>query len=108
MTVSATFSLPREMAADLERRFFWWEQVGTAPRSDVRILAQAMRYASFAEVRRLETAPGVAALAAVMLSSEPGWLDERSWEFWRGRLMRATGQVIPNEAPRRSIDVDLV
>ena len=97
-------SLPAELAAELGKKFFWWEPVGEAPRSQARILAQAMSFASFEDVRRLEQALGSDRLADAMVTAEPGWIDERSWEFWRGRLMRATGRVIPDAPPRRSFD----
>jgi hypothetical protein len=96
--------LPADLASELERKFFWWEHVGTEPRSHARILAQAMDLASFGEVRRLEGTLGPQRLVEAMLSAEPGWISERSWEFWRGRLMRATGQPIPDAPPRRSFD----
>lgn len=58
----------------------------------------------FEEIRRLEQVIGCDRLAEVILGAEPGWIDERSWEFWRGRLTRATGRRIPDEAPVRSFD----
>jgi len=45
---------------------------------------------------------GPARLADVMRHAQPGWLSDRSWELWRGRLSLATGQAIPEEPPRRS------
>lgn len=96
-------SLPPDLASDLERKYFWWEPVGTQPRSDARILAQAMDLASFADVRMLEAALGPARLSEAMLRAEPGWFSERSWEFWRGRLTAATGRVLPEDPPRRSL-----
>jgi hypothetical protein len=100
----STAALPTDFAAELERKYFWWEHVGIGPRSHARILAQAMEFAPFDEVRRLETALGPQRLADAMLRAEPGWISDRSWEFWRGRLMRATGQPIPDAPPRRSFD----
>jgi hypothetical protein len=100
----STAALPADFAAELERKYFWWEHVGIGPRSHARILAQAMEFAPFDEVRRLETALGPQRLVEAMLSAEPGWISDRSWEFWRGRLMRATGQPIPDAPPRRSFD----
>lgn len=96
--------VPADVSAELEQRFFWWEPVGTAPRSRARIVAQAMALASFADVLRLEAVLGPDRLADLMLAAEPGWIDDRSWEFWRGRLSRATGRAIPEEPPRRSLD----
>jgi len=92
--------------SELERKFFWWEPVGSQPRSETRILAQAMSLASFEDVRRLETVLGPHRLADVMLRAEPGWISERSWEFWRGRLQLATGTAIPETPPRRSFDAE--
>ena len=50
----ATHDVPNELISKLERRFFWWEAVGMQPRSDVRIIVQAMRFAGFADVRQIE------------------------------------------------------
>jgi hypothetical protein len=104
----AAHSLPVDLAAELERKYFWWEPVGSTPRSDLRILAQAMNLASFEDVLRLETALGPCHLTEAMLKAEPGWIDERSWDFWRGRLALATGKAIPDIPPRRIFDGPLV
>jgi hypothetical protein len=103
MDGSIARDLPVEFAFELERKYFWWEPVG-GPRSDARILAQAMDLASFADVRRLEETIGPHRLTEAMLSAEPGWISERSWEFWRGRLSRATGREVPGTPPRRTFD----
>jgi hypothetical protein len=97
-------SLPPDLATELESRFFWWEPVGLQPRSHARILAQAMNLASFDDARRLEKTLGPYRLTEAMLKAEPGWISERSWEFWRGRLALATGQAMPDAPPRRSFD----
>ena len=106
MTETATHDLPADLASELERKFFWWEHVGTEPRSHARILAQAMNFASFADVRHLERTLGPVRLAEAMRAAEPGWFSERSWEFWRGRLQLATGRAIAELPPRRSFDDD--
>lgn len=108
MQTSPTLSLPEGFLSELERRFFWWEPVGSQPRSDNRILAQAMSMAGFDEVLRLEQVVGYDRLAEVMLGAAPGWIDERSWEFWRGRLTRATGRRIPDDVPVRLFDAGSV
>jgi hypothetical protein len=102
MNASDSCELPPGLAAELEHQYFWWEPVGTVPRTPDRILAQAMDLASFDEVRRLEKLLGPHRLRAAMLAAEPGWISARSWEFWRGRLSRATGQPIPVKPPQRS------
>jgi hypothetical protein len=108
MEKSPTCGCPPEFLSELESRYFWWEPVGSELRSPARIIAQAMNFASFADVRRLEQTVGRDRLADVMLNAGPGWIDERSWEFWRGRLMRGTALKIPETAPRRLFDVEPV
>ena len=104
MEFSSTRSPSAEFLSELEQKFFWWEPVGLQPRSEARILAQAMSMAGFEEMRRLEQVIGCDRLADLMFGAEPGWIDDRSWEFWRGRLTRATGRRIPDEAPARVLD----
>jgi hypothetical protein len=108
MESSPAQSLPKEYLSELERKFFWWEPVGSQPRSDARIVAQAMSMAGFEDVRRLEQLIGYERLAETMLQAGPGWIDERSWEFWRGRLMEASGCRIPDAAPVRVFDAGSV
>jgi len=102
MNAPAAQRLPADFASELERKFFWWP--APEPRSDDRILAQAMDLAPFDVVRRLETKVGPQRLVEVMRNAQPGWISERSWEFWRGRLARATGAQIHDAPPRRSFD----
>ena len=104
MEASPAYSVSKEFLSELEQKFFWWEHVGSQPRSENRIIAQAMSLAPFKDVRRLETVLGPHCLADVMLKAQPGWISDRSWEFWRGRLHVATGRAIPEAPPRRSFD----
>jgi hypothetical protein len=104
MSARKTDGIAAELAAELERKFFWWEPVGTQPRSGFRIVTQAMDLAPFDDVRRLERVIGPSRLVDAMLAAEPGWISDRSWEFWRGRLTRATGREIPESPPRRKFD----
>jgi hypothetical protein len=92
------------LASELEKKFFWWEPIARHRRSAARIVAQAMNFAPFEDVLRLEREIGPRRLVRTMLEAEPGWIGDRSWEFWRGRLELATGQAIPEEPPRRSFD----
>ena len=108
MGISAERLISANLASELEQKYFWWEPIGSQPRSEVRILAQAMNFAPFNEVRRLETTLEPSRLADVMLGAEAGWISDRSWEFWRGRLQRATGKAIPATPPRRAFDAGVV
>jgi hypothetical protein len=47
--------LPGELASELERKFFWWEHIGSHPRLHARILAQAMNLAGSNDLRHLDT-----------------------------------------------------
>jgi hypothetical protein len=93
----------KELLSELERKYFWWEPIGPQPRAANRILAQAMELASFADMRQLETVIGPERLIEVMREAEPGWIGERSWDLWRGRLSLATGQQLPEQPPRRAL-----
>lgn len=104
----AVHDIPRELASELERKFFWWEPIGTHPRSGLRIVTQAMDLASFDDVRHLERTLGPSHLVDAMLAAEPGWISDRSWEFWRGRLALATGRAIPETPPRRTFDAGTI
>ena len=63
--------------------------------SENRIIAQTMNFGTFYDIVILEQTVGKNRLVEVMLRAEPGWLSDRSWEFWRGRLSLAAGGVIP-------------
>jgi hypothetical protein len=90
--------------AEFGRKYFWWEPVGGRPHSDGRIIAQTMNFGTYDDILLLEKIVGQARLVKIMRRAEPGWINDRSWEFWRGRLSFATGVVIPHQAPRRAFD----
>ena len=92
----------RATIAEFGRKYLWWEPVGGQPHSEDRIIAQTMNLATYDDILVLERMVGKSGLVEIMLRAAPGWLSDRSWEFWRGRLSLATGAVIPDAAPRRS------
>jgi hypothetical protein len=98
----AADDLSRETIAEFGRKYLWWQPVGGAPHSEDRIIAQTMNLGTYDDILLLEQTVGQARLVEIMLHAEPGWINDRSWEFWRGRLSFATGAVIPDEAPRRA------
>jgi hypothetical protein len=108
MGTSAATTIATSLLAELERKYFWWEPIGLESRTADRILAQAMDLASFEDIRRLERTVGADRLIQVMRQAQPGWIGERSWELWRGRLSLATGQKLPEEPPRRSLHATAV
>jgi hypothetical protein len=89
--------------AELGLKYLWWDPVSDEPPSENRIIAQTMNFGTFDDIVVLQQAVGANRLVEVMLRAEPGWLSDRSWEFWRGRLSPAAGGAIPEEAPRRSL-----
>jgi hypothetical protein len=93
-----------ETIAEFGRKYLWWKPVGAQPFSDDRIIAQTMDLGTYDDILLLEQTVGKERLAEVMLRAEPGWINDRSWEFWRGRLSFAIGAAIPLKAPRRAFD----
>src|SRR6267142_4324787 len=89
-----------DVIAELGRKYLWWEPVGGAFSKD-RIIAQTMNLGTYDDILLLEQTVGKSRLVEIMLRAEPGWINDRSWEFWRGRLSFATGAAIPHQAPRR-------
>jgi hypothetical protein len=92
----------RATIAEFARKYLWWEPVGEQPHSEDRVIAQTMNLATYDDILVLERMVGNSRLVEIMLRAEPGWIGDRSWEFWRGRLAFATGAAIPDRAPRRS------
>ena len=93
-----------EILAEFGRKYLWWEPANGRAHSDERVIAQVMNLATYDDILLLERTVGHARLLEVMLSAAPGWINDRSWEFWRGRLSVATGAAIPVEPPRRVFD----
>jgi hypothetical protein len=96
--------VPSETIAAFGRKYLWWRPVGGQPFSEDRIIAQTMDLGTYDDILLLEQTVGKTRLVEIMMRAQPGWLSDRSWEFWRGRLSFATGAEIPTEAPRRAFD----
>jgi hypothetical protein len=94
----------KETIAGFGRKYLWWQPVGGQPHSEDRIIAQTMNLGTYDDILLLEQTVGKMRLVEIMLTAEPGWFNNRSWEFWRGRLSFSTGAAIPHEAPRRALD----
>lgn len=90
-----------EVLETFRRKYLWWKPIGDQPFSECRVIAQTMNLGTYDDLLLLEDVAGRPRLVEVMLRAEPGWIDDRSWEFWRGRLTLATGMAIPEKAPRR-------
>jgi hypothetical protein len=92
---------PERLIDELGRKYLWWQPVDGGRFPEERVLAQIMDVATYDDILQLEAALGRERLVDVMLQAEPGWLSDRSWEFWRGRLSFATGVMLPEKGPRR-------
>jgi hypothetical protein len=99
-----TADVSKATIAEFGRKYLWSKLSGGQPHSDDRIIAQTMNLGTYDDILLLEQTIGRARLVGIMLHAEPGWISDRAWEFWRGRLSFATGAAIPNEAPRRAFD----
>jgi hypothetical protein len=93
--------LSTELLEQFRRKYLWWTPVDGRPFSEERIIVQTMNLGTYDDILLLENAVGQTHLVEIIRSAEPGWLNDRSWEFWRGRLTLATGMAIPDRAPRR-------
>jgi hypothetical protein len=93
-----------DVIAGFGRKYLWWEPADGHAHSEDRVIAQTMNFGTYDDVLLLERTVGRARLTEVMLGAAPGWINDRSWEFWRGRLSFATGAAVPVEPPRRVFD----
>ncbi|GKQ51867.1 hypothetical protein [Bradyrhizobium sp. Ce-3] len=93
--------LPNDLLEQFRRKYLWWKPGDGRPFSEERVIAQTMNLGTYDDILLLEDAVGQARLVEIMRRAEPGWINDRSWEFWRGRLTFATGSTIPERAPRR-------
>ena len=101
-----THDIAQETIAKFGRKYLWWKPVGGQPHSEDRIIAQTMNLGPYDDILLLKQVVGKFRLVEIMLRAEPGWINARSREFWRGRLSLATGAAIPDKAPRRSFLTD--
>lgn len=99
-----TKDVSAKVLAGFGRKYLWWEPADGHAHSEDRIVAQVMNLATYDDILLLERTVGYARLVEVMLSAAPGWINDRSWGFWRGRLSIATGAAIPVGPPRRVFD----
>lgn len=99
-----TNKVSADVIAKFGRKYLWWQPADGHAHSESRIIAQTMNLGTYDDILLLEHTVGRARLVDVMLQAAPGWIDDRSWEFWRGRLSFATGLAIPGKAPRRVFD----
>ena len=99
-----TNDVSQTVLAEFGRKYLWWKPVGGEPHSEDRIIAQTMNLGTYDDILLLEQTVGKSRLVEIMLQAQPGWISDRSWEFWRGRLSFATGAAIPipDKPPRRS------
>src|SRR5258708_24561019 len=92
----------KETIAGFGRKYLWWQPVGGQPHSEDRIIAQTMNLGTYGDILLLEQTVGKTRLSELMLTAEPGWFTNRSWEFWRGRSSSSTESATPHDTPTRA------
>ncbi len=88
--------------AYLAKRYFWWSAADENGHSLPRMIAQIMQLGSYDDILSLEGITDRDVLADVMRNSAAGWFDDRSWDFWRGRLSHSDSGDIPELRPKRT------
>ena len=91
-----------DLLANFATRYIWWRSE-PGP-SDDRVIAQVINIGTYDDIRRLEAAFSPEELRGVMLRAAPGWISDRSWSFFRGRLLNRGVGPIPEEPARRNFD----
>ncbi len=95
-----------DLLKDLAARYVWWRSEPEP--SDDRIVAQAMSIGIWDDICRLEAAFSPQELREIMLRAAPGWISDRSWDFWRGRRLHRGAGPIPEMPPRRNFDAEVL
>jgi len=95
-------NLLTDVIARFGRKYLWWRPVDGQPFSEARIIPQTMNPGTHDDSLLPEQMVGRSRLVEVMRHAEPGWIDDRSWAFWHGRWLFATGAAIPDQPPRRA------
>src|SRR5436190_10003388 len=93
------------LLGDFAARYIWWSS--KEPPSEDRIIAQVMNLGTYDDIRRLEAHYTPHELRTVMLRAAAGWIDPRSWHFWRGRLHASGAGPVPEKPPPRSFDAEV-
>lgn len=91
-----------EAIEELSRKYLWWKAIAAEGHTTERMVAQIMNLGTYKDIRKLEAMLSPKILASVMANSAPGWFDDRSWDFWRGRLSFAGVQGINEHRPQRT------
>jgi hypothetical protein len=89
-----------QIDSDTLRRFaakyIWWKAPDEALQQPERIVAQVMNIGDYEDVQILAAQAGDDYLREVLINSEIGQYNERSWAYWHYRLgLAVPGQVAP-------------
>jgi len=77
------FSTP--VMTKVAKKYIWWE-TGNQDLAARRVIAQVMTIGDFDDAQRLLEECGAPAFADALHHAEPGWFNERSWNYWHLRL----------------------
>ena len=83
-------------------KYIWWLSAEEAAERPERVVSQVMNIGDFEDVQEMTEKLGEEYLKEVLVNSEAGWLNERSWAYWHYRLGLAEPGHVP-AMPQRKI-----
>ena len=91
-----------ELLDRLGPKYLWWDFVGDERQREVRVLAQVMDLGTYEDIQAVEQYWSPGDLARILSKAQPGWISDRSWSFWLGRLNGSVSTPIAPHPPRRA------
>ena len=73
----------RTEALRLARRYIWWQEPNETLEDSARLLCQIMARATPEDYVAALRVWGRPAIREALQHALPGWIDDRSWYFWR-------------------------
>ena len=90
-----------EVLKKLAGKYIWWKTADEAIAMPERIVAQVMNIEDYGDVQFLASQLGDNALRDVLLHTEAGQFNPRSWAYWHYRLGLASLESLPPLPVRR-------
>lgn len=75
-----------EILKPFAKRYIWWKTPEEAVEMPYRVMAQVMNIGDWDDVCALSRLVGDDVLRDVLKTSEAGWFNPRSWNYWHIRL----------------------
>ncbi len=97
--------MDRKTLKQMAARYIWWKKPEDALNYPDRIIAQVMNIGDYDDVTALAEQIGDEKLRNVLVHTEAGQLNERSWAYWHYRLGLADEPAQLPPMPRRKVTV---